>query len=89
MTEPARRYAFLIETADASDALVRVLTLFAVQPLSLASVAMVQRRDACAVRIEADGLDPVRAETLVRRLAGLPAVRSVALGWRDAWPVAA
>lgn len=85
----ARRYAFVIETADAPDALVRVLTLFAVQPLALASVSMSRGRSGCAIRIEADGLDPVRAETLLRRLDGLAVVRSVGLGWRAAVQAAA
>lgn len=89
MTEPARRYAFLIEAIEAPDALLRVLTLFAVQPVSLASVAMVRRLDVCEIRVEADGLEGGRAETLVRRLSSLPSVRSVALGWRGAWPAAA
>jgi hypothetical protein len=76
-----RRYAFVIEAVDASDALVRILSLFAVQPLALASASLVQAAGGCAIRIEVDGLDPQRAETLLRRLDGLPIVRSVGLGW--------
>ncbi|HEX4713208.1 hypothetical protein [Phenylobacterium sp.] len=82
MSDAGRRYAFVIEAADAPDALVRVLTLFAVQPLLLAGVTMVRGDVGCAIRIEADGLDAGRAETLLRRLDGLPVVRSVGLGWR-------
>jgi hypothetical protein len=83
MSDAGRRYAVVSEAVDAPDTLVRVLTLFAVQPLALAAVTMVRRESGCAIRIEADGLDTVRAETLLRRLDGLPVVRSVGLGWRD------
>jgi acetolactate synthase regulatory subunit len=83
MTDPARRYAFVIEAADAPDTLVRILTLFAVQSLALASMSMVRTGGRSSIRIEADGLDARRAETLLRRLDGLPIVRSVGLGWRD------
>ncbi|HEX3364515.1 hypothetical protein [Phenylobacterium sp.] len=84
MSDAGRRYAFVIEAADAPDALVRVLTLFAVQPVALASVSMSQAGGRASIRIEAHGLDAQRAETLLRRLDGLPIVRSVGLGWRDA-----
>jgi hypothetical protein len=83
MRDLDRRYAFVIETFDAPDSLVRVLTLFAVQPLALASVSMLQVDTGCAIRIEADGLDPQRAQTLLLRLGGLAVVRSVGLGWRS------
>jgi hypothetical protein len=83
MSDPARRYAFVIEAADAPDTLVRILTLFAVQPLALASVSMVRAGGGSSIRIEADGLDAQRAETLLRRLDGLPIVRGVGLGWRE------
>jgi hypothetical protein len=83
MSDLGRRYAYVIEAADAPDALVRVLTLFAVQPLAVASVTMVRGEARCSIRIEADGLDARRAESLLRRLDGLPVVNSVGLGWRD------
>ena len=83
MADAPRRYAFVIEAADAPDTLVRVLTVFAVQPLALAGVTMVSQDGGCAIRIEADGLDSRRAETLLRRLDGLAVVRRVGLGWRD------
>jgi acetolactate synthase regulatory subunit len=89
MSDAARCYAFVIEAADAPDTLVRVLTLFAVQPLALASVTMVRGEGCASIRIEADGLDPRRAETLLRRLGGLAAVRSVGLGWRGSIRAAA
>jgi acetolactate synthase regulatory subunit len=83
MSDAFNRYAFLIEARDAPDTLVRVLTLFAVQPLALAHVSMVARSGACAIRIEADGLSAQRAETLLQRLHGLAVVQSVSLTWRD------
>lgn len=89
MSDVGRRYAFVIEALDAPDALVRVLTAFAVQPLALASVTMAGGEGRCAIRIEADGLDAQRAETLLRRLDGLPVVRTVGLGWRDPLQAAA
>ena len=89
MSEVGRRYVYVIEAVDAPDTLVRVLTLFAVQPLPLASVTMARGDAGCIIRIEADGLDVLRAETLLRRLDGLPAVRSVGRGWRDPMRVAA
>lgn len=89
MSDSGRRYAFVIEAVDAPDTLVRVLTFFAVQPLDLANVSMVRGEHGCAIRIEADGLDPQRAETLLRRLGGLTVVHSVGLGWRGRVQVAA
>ena len=83
MSDPGRRYTFVIEAVDAPDTLVRILTLFAVQPLALASMSMVRAGCRSSIRIEADGLDAQRAETLLRRLDSLPIVRSVGLGWRD------
>ncbi|THD62079.1 hypothetical protein [Phenylobacterium sp.] len=88
MSDSARRYAFVIEAVDAPGTLVRVLTLFAVQPLDLANVSMVRGESGCAIRVEADGLDPQRAETLLRRLDGLAVVCSVGLGWRGPVQVA-
>lgn len=87
MSDAGRCYAFVIETTDTVDALVRVLSVFAVQPLSLASASMVQVGGRSSIRVEAEGLDAQRAETLLRRLDGLPIVRSVGLGWRE--PLAA
>lgn len=89
MSDAGRRYAFVIEAAAAPDTLARVLTLFAVQPLTLASVSMAQGDAGCFIRIEADGLDGDRAQTLLRRLDGLAAVQRVGLGWRTGAQAAA
>ncbi|HEX7759444.1 MAG TPA: hypothetical protein VF459_08080 [Caulobacteraceae bacterium] len=79
---PVPRRLFLIESAPASDALIRILEPFALQQASLAAVALDAAPGALRVRVEADGLSDMRAETLRRRLAKLPLVTSVALGWR-------
>jgi hypothetical protein len=77
-----RRHCFVVEALEAPDTLVRVLTPFAVQGARLASVALDALPGAVSIRIEADGLDAERAETLVRRLRSLPPVTAVAIGWR-------
>ena len=89
MSDSGRRYAYVIEAHDAPDTLVRVLTLFAVQPLVLASVTMAASGGGCAIRVEADGLDAQRAETMLRRLDGLAVVQSVGLAWRGPMQAAA
>ena len=78
---PPRRL-FLIESAAASDALLRILEPFALQQAILAAVALDSRPGAVRVRVEADGLTDARAETLRWRLVKLPLVTSVALGWQ-------
>lgn len=80
-TRLGRRHCFLVETHDDVDALLRVLTPFAVMGASIASATLARGERGCAVRVEADGLCEQRAETLLRRLEGLPVVRSVGLGW--------
>ncbi len=89
MSEPAPvdtpappRRLFLIESAPAGDALIRILEPFALQQASLAAVALDATGGAVRVRVEADGLTDTRAETLRQRLTKLPLVTSVALGWR-------
>jgi len=78
---PLRRL-FVIEADGAADALLRILEPFALQQARLATVAMEPAGGGLQVRIEADDLCDQRAERLRRRLEALPAVRSVALGWR-------
>lgn len=76
------RRLFLIESAPATDALIRILEPFALQQATLATVALEGAGAAVRIRVEADGLTEARAETLRRRLAMLPLVTSVALGWQ-------
>jgi hypothetical protein len=85
----ARRHCFVVEAADEFDALIRVLTPFAVQAAQLASVTLDHGPHGVRIRIEADGLSSQRAETLLQRLRGMPVVLGVAIGWRQAERVAA
>ena len=80
-----RRHCFVVEAVEAPDTLVRVLTPFAVQGAWLASVVL----DGGRIRIDVDGLDDRRAETLLQRLRGMPVVTGVAIGWRQAQAAAA
>jgi hypothetical protein len=77
-----RRHCFLIDARQDGDALVRVLTLFAVQATEVISVSVAREGAGIAIRVEAEGLDPARAETLLHRLRNLPIVISAGLGWR-------
>lgn len=79
---PAPRRLFVIEADSTADALLRVLEPFALQQARLALVEMAPLGGNVRIRIEADALCDQRADRLRRRLEGLPAVRSVALGWR-------
>jgi hypothetical protein len=77
---------FLVETSQAQDALLRVLSVFAVQQVALASVAFAGGPDGGSIRIEARRLSEAQAEHLSARLRSVPAVRGVSLGWRSAPP---
>jgi hypothetical protein len=84
VTAAATRWRFLVEAHAEADALVRVLTPFAVQGAQLIEVRLDRAGGDLAIHVEAEGLEAVRAETLMRRLEGLPVVRRVGLGWRAA-----
>ena len=84
MTAAAVRWRFLVEAHAEPDALVRVLTPFSVQGAQLVEVTLDRVDGGLAIRIESEGLEAVRAETLLRRLEGLPVVRRVGLGWQAA-----
>lgn len=73
---------FLVETEDAPDALLKVLSVFAVQQVALASVAFERTGGGGQVRIEAARLSGERAEHLTARLKSVPIVRGVSAGWR-------
>lgn len=83
-TEVIPRRLFLIEARPGGDALLRILEPFVLQQAALAAVACDAAAGAVRVRVEADGLTDDRAETLRRRLARLPVVVSVGMGWRGA-----
>ena len=85
MTGPAlhgARRCFLIEAKAESDALLRLLTPFAVQGVDLIEVTLVRTEEGICVRVEAEGLDARRAETLTRRLEAVPVVIRVGVVWR-------
>lgn len=84
MTSHTTRWCFLIEAHAEPDALARVLNPFAVQGADLAEAVLSRSHDGLTIRIEAEGLTADRAETLLRRLQGLAAVRRAGLGWRTA-----
>ena len=81
-TEAATGRLFLIEGADAGDALARVLDLFAIQQARLRNVEFKATDGRMTLRLETEGLAPDRADYLRRKLALLPLVTSVGLGWR-------
>lgn len=85
----ARRHCFVVEAADEVDALIRVLTPFAVQAAALTSVTLDHGPHGLRIRIEADGLTSQRAETLLQKLRGMPVVLGVAIGWRQPQAAAA
>jgi len=84
MSAEAPRRLFLIEASAAGDALLRILEPFALQQADLAAVTCDAAAGGVRVRVEADGLTDDRAETLRRKLARLPVVTSVGMGWRGA-----
>lgn len=79
---PPRAWRFLIELDAGSDALVRTLGPFAHQGAEILRLTLAPSESAVRLEVEAGGLDPGRADHLRRRLAGMPAVRSVSAGWR-------
>ena len=78
----ARRRTFIIELADATDAVMRVLEAFALGGARLAGLDMAPAAgEGLRLKVIAVGLDEIRADRIRRRLAGLPVVRALASGW--------
>lgn len=77
-----RRYGFVVEACAEPDALVRVLTPFAVQGAVLSEVSLVRGERGLSIRLETEGLDEDRAALLLQRLKNLPVVIRAGLGWR-------
>lgn len=78
----ARRRTFIIELADATDAVMRVLEAFALGGARLAGLDMAPvGGDGLRLKVTALGLDEIRADRIRRRLSGLPVVRELASGW--------
>lgn len=75
-------HLFLVDLMDTPDALLKVLSVFAVQQVALAAVAFDGAPGGGRVRIEAHRLGAERAERLSDRLRSTPVVRGVSVGWR-------
>lgn len=76
------RHVILLQLADETDALARILLPFAVADARLETVDLQRRPDSLAVRLDVSGVGAGRIELLTRRLQQMPVVLSVALGWR-------
>jgi len=79
---PPVHWRFFIEAHDETDALIRVLTPLAVQGAQLVQVSQGRAAEGVSIYVEAQGLSAGRAETVLRRLQGMPVVLRVAMGWR-------
>ena len=83
------RWLFLVDADGLHDAAMRTLAPFAVHGAVLARLDLQRVGDGVRLRIEAEGVDDIRAGALQRKLGGLPFVRSVSLGWVSAEGAAA
>jgi hypothetical protein len=80
---PARRL-FFIEAADEIDTLLRLLGPLAVRRIRVLELRIdVAAAGMLAVRLETETLDDARARQLADKLATLPVVRRVGIGWRS------
>lgn len=77
------RHTFLVEAHAEIDILLRVLSPFAVQGARIVGAELSERAGQVAIRIEVVGMAMGRAELVVARLRGLPAVLRVGLAWRN------
>ena len=82
--EAATERTFLVDLADATDAVVRVLEIFTLVGARLSGLDLQPQGEARGprLRVAATGLDAARAERIRGRLAVMPSVRAVAFGWR-------
>lgn len=76
-----RKFRFVVESDPADDVLARLLEPFMVQQALVEAVDHTAGAEATRTVIRASRLARERAETLTRRLEGLPFVRSVGFGW--------
>jgi tRNA U34 5-carboxymethylaminomethyl modifying enzyme MnmG/GidA len=75
---------FVIETEDATDALVEVLSVFAVQQVVIVTADFTRGEGGAGrLRVEAGRLSGERAEQVTERLRAAPVVRAVSIGWRE------
>lgn len=72
-------HVFVVEAAAEPDALLRVLSAFAVRQVNLCSVRMAQLNAATRIEIQASGLPAAEAQAIRAKLEGFPSVRAVRL----------
>ena len=86
MTWPANRgeggrHVFIIELYAEPDAVVRVLSPFALHDAELTALDLIRGEGRLDLRVEAVGFGFELADRLGRKLRALPVVRGVSLGW--------
>jgi hypothetical protein len=77
----AGRHIFLVEIEPGPDALLRVLSPFALMGARVTGLDLTDGDSRMDLRIEARGLAGPRADHLGRKLRALPMVRGVGQGW--------
>lgn len=78
------RRLFLIEAVDEIDTLLRLLGPLAVRRIRVLELRIDAAADGVlAVRLETEALDDGRARQLADKLATLPIVHRVGIGWRS------
>lgn len=80
----ARRHVMFVETASLPDALAKILAPLAMVQAPLEAVDYRLDGAVAFARLELGALDAASAERLRARLAAMPIIRSVGLGWREA-----
>jgi hypothetical protein len=77
---PARRL-FLVEAADETDALLRLLSVFAIRQVRVVKLEMAPIAAGVGIRLETHPMSEAGAGQLASKLSTLPGVRGVGLGW--------
>lgn len=80
--DPIVEHVFVIEFAGATDSVLKLLGVFCVQACRLTHLTLEPGAAGAQLRVHVGDLGTERAAHLRDRLAALPIVRSVALGWR-------
>ena len=76
------RHLFLIEADPDLETLSRVLGPFVVAGAAPSQLSFRTEGTSAEIRIETSGLDPARAQLILRRLEAMACVRRVGRGWR-------
>lgn len=75
-------HVFVVECAGTTEAVLKLLGVLCVQDCRLTHLTLEPQTQGSCLRVHVGDLDARRAETVRARLAALPIVSSVALGWR-------